>query len=63
MERMEKEEREENEIGIDVNEGKDIKVENIKEIVKSIKKIEEVYIGNGLKEDELMYGIKVKVRR
>ncbi|WP_176036905.1 pyridoxine 5'-phosphate synthase [Brucella tritici] len=50
-------------LGLDLNAGHDLTVENLPALVKRIPQLNEVSIGHGLTADALMYGMPVTVSR
>ncbi|PXG08901.1 pyridoxine 5'-phosphate synthase, partial [Brucella abortus] len=63
LDRLEKAARAATALGLAVNAGHDLTVDNLPALVKRIPQLAEVSIGHGLTADALMYGIPVTVSR
>ncbi|MBR7651295.1 pyridoxine 5'-phosphate synthase [Brucella oryzae] len=63
LDRLEKAANAATALGLDVNAGHDLTVENLPALVKRIPRLSEVSIGHGLTADALMYGMPLTVSR
>ncbi len=63
LDRLEKAANAATELGLDINAGHDLTVDNLPALVKRIPQLSEVSIGHGLTADALMYGMPVTVSR
>lgn len=63
LDRLEKAANAATELGLDINAGHDLTVDNLPALVKRIPQLSEVSIGHGLAADALMYGMPVTVSR
>lgn len=63
LDRLEKAANAATTLGLDINAGHDLTVDNLPALVKRIPQLSEVSIGHGLTADALMYGMPVTVSR
>jgi len=63
LDRLEKAANAATALGLDINAGHDLTVDNLPALVKRIPQLSEVSIGHGLTADALMYGMPVTVSR
>ncbi|RRY21635.1 pyridoxine 5'-phosphate synthase [Brucella anthropi] len=63
LDRLEKAANAATALGLDINAGHDLTVDNLPALIKRIPQLSEVSIGHGLTADALMYGIPVTVSR